>query len=59
MRMCWSRPWTENVFIIKEKPKDRERRGDGVGVMKDKKLKLEPDGCRDPSHTRWSMIHTI
>ena len=29
------------MFIIKEKPKDRERRGDGVGVMKDKKLKAK------------------
>ena len=29
------------LFIIKEKAKVRERRWDGVGVMKDKKLKLE------------------
>ena len=29
------------LFIIKEKVKSRERRCDGVGVMKDKKMKLE------------------
>ena len=32
---------SESLFIIKEKAKARERRWDGVGVMKDKKLKLE------------------
>ena len=29
------------LFIITEKPRGKERKGDGVGVMKDKEMKLE------------------
>ena len=44
------------LCIITEKMRTKERKWDGVGVMKDKDLKLED--VKDPSHTML-IIHTI
>ena len=45
------------LFIITEKARAKERKWDGVGVMKDKELKLED--VKAQSHTMLSIIHTI
>ena len=45
------------MFIIREKTRAKERKLDGVGVMKDKEMKFED--VKAPSHTMLSIIHTI
>ena len=44
------------LFITKEKTKDRERKWDGVGVMKDKNLKLEDV---EVPHTLGGVSHIL
>ena len=43
------------LFIITEEARAKERKWDGVGVMKDKEF-IETWGCQDPSYTWLSII---